>query len=202
MYGGETMLPLIITQIEDESDRAFMSELYERYYKLMRDAVAVYRFGLDADDVINDACLKLMRKIPLLRGLSCCALRSYIVSTIRSVSIDYIRKRDGESAHSYLGTEDDAIYDIDKTADANELTPDQIAVDKESVTALMKAVERLSSPYKDILEFKYLLEMTNQEIGKLYGITPDSVRMYLTRARRMALTIFRKEGISGVGEQL
>ena len=43
-----------------------------------------------------------------------------------------------------------------------------------------------------MLNFKYLLELSDREIGDSLGISKNSVRQYLTRARRKALEIYNK----------
>lgn len=40
-----------------------------------------------------------------------------------------------------------------------------------------------------MLEARYILEKTDAEIGKSLGLTPSSVRMVLTRARRKAFDL-------------
>lgn len=196
------MLPVVILEIQNDDDRNFMAALYEGHYKLMRDTTSSFMLRDEADDIINETCIKLINKIPLLRSFSCCVLRSYIVSTVRSVSIDYLRKRKAESKHMYLGSEDDALNDIDGTLHEDSITPEKIAIDKESITALRKAVKRLPDTYKDLLEFKYVLELSDHEIAGIFDITPNSVRMYLTRARRKALNILKEEGVTNAGRLL
>ena len=54
-------------------------------------------------------------------------------------------------------------YDIDKMVEALRLLPERM---------------------QELLEFKYFLEMPDNEIAELMGIKKNSVRQALTRARR------------------
>ncbi|OPY58988.1 MAG: RNA polymerase sigma factor [Pelotomaculum sp. PtaU1.Bin035] len=58
---------------------------------------------------------------------------------------------------------------------------------------LGNAILRLPEKQKDLLYFKYILEMADAEIAEIFGIAPDSVRQYLTRARREAKKLMDKE---------
>ena len=64
--GGDCLIdiPITILLIEDDSDRAFMEQLYLDYSKLMY-AVAMSRLGnpLDAEDAVHEAILRLIDKI-------------------------------------------------------------------------------------------------------------------------------------------
>lgn len=56
-----------------------------------------------------------------------------------------------------------------------------------------KAVLRLPAKHKYLLYFKYMLEMNDKDIAGVLNIAPNSVRQYLTRARREAKKLIDKE---------
>lgn len=189
------MLPVLIFQIEDEGDRSFISALYTDHYRLMRYTAIQFGLRQEADDIINASCVKLIEKIPLLKTLDCCTLRSYIVSTVKGTSLDYLKKRKQEAQYMYYGFENDVAQDLQNTQPSGTGTPEQLTIRKEDVLALVGAIRRLPDLYRDVLEFKYLLELTDAEIAKLLNVSPSSIRMYLTRARRLALELMTKEGV-------
>ena len=59
---------------------------------------------------------------------------------------------------------------------------------------MSRGLGRLSERERDILKYRYLLDMGDEEIARVLGIKPSSVRMYLTRARKNAFAIFDSEG--------
>ena len=67
-------------------------------------------------------------------------------------------------------------------------------IQKEELETLSNAILRLLEKDKDLLYYKYILEMNDVEIAKILSIAPDSVRQYLTRARRKARKLMEKEG--------
>jgi RNA polymerase sigma-70 factor (ECF subfamily) len=54
------------------------------------------------------------------------------------------------------------------------------------------AILNLPEKQKELLYFKYMLGMNDSEIAAIFDIAPDSVRQYLTRARRSAKKIWAR----------
>ena len=63
-----------------------------------------------------------------------------------------------------------------------------------SIEEVQKAFQQLPESIKDILRYKYLLEMSDREIADLLDIDKNSVRAYLTRARREVYRICKENG--------
>lgn len=66
-------------------------------------------------------------------------------------------------------------------------------IHQEEIEELGNAILRLPEKQKDLLYFKYILGMADAEIAEIFGIAPDSVRQYLTRARREAKKLMDME---------
>ena len=69
------MIPTFILAIENDDDRAFIEHIYKKYYNLMYSKAYDILQNRDCvDDVINNACIKLIPKIQKLRTFNCCVL--------------------------------------------------------------------------------------------------------------------------------
>jgi len=188
------MLPIAIMAMADDDDRDFMTQLFIKYCPLMRKhAYAIINNYNDIDDIIQEACLKLVSKVTLLRSLDGCTLPSYIVSTIRRVSIDLIKRRDVAGAHSFLGEEEDAAALLSDLGDDYDLQK-LVALRADNAEVMLK-LRQLPEREQAILNYKYLLELSDKEIAKIIGIDAQSVRQCLTRARRHALEILMEGGV-------
>lgn len=182
------MLPLLISTISDESDRDFMKRLYiEHHHVMRREACRVAGKTAPLDDILQDAFVKLIGKIPLLRTLSCCALATYIVYTVRSTSLNHLKKTGVMQKHAYLGADADALGSISDTAEDDTPGPEAAAIRKDGVEALKAALRKLPDRDRELLEYKYLLDLSDKAIADIFGVKPSSIREYLTRARRKAL---------------
>ncbi len=71
--------------------------------------------------------------------------------------------------------------------------PEDLIIHQQELAELGNAILKLSDKYKDVLYFKYILELHDREIADILNISPDSVRQYLTRARRKAKELIGKE---------
>lgn len=184
------MISIMIMTISDDDEREFMERLYINYYALMRKYA--YEISQDAgqvDDIINDTCIKLINKISLLRTFNSCILTSYIVYTVRSVAIDFIKHRAIVSKWIFYGADDDMIESIPD----NNNTPEDILFSKENFDGLYEALDQLSERDRTILQFKYFFDMSDKEIAVVFDIKIDCVRGYLSRARKRAYKLLRKE---------
>ena len=181
---------VLSTTLTDPEDRDFMMDLYNGHYGLVRSSIhKVVRDTDHLEDLISDTFLKLIGRISTLRTLNCCTLATYVVYTGRSISINFVRNRDVQNKHTYYGLEDDLAGEV---ADLDDTTEDKV-INWEEREELWRAVLRLPEKQKNLLYFKYVLEMHDTEISETLGITPDSVRQYLTRARRAAKKLINEE---------
>lgn len=185
------MTLFFLTILKEENDKEFITSLYRQYYPLMKKKAydITKDYGV-VDDLIQDAFLKLIPKIPLLRSLNCYKTTSYLVYTIKHVCIDYIRKETRRSKRAYSGSADDIAAYI---PDLQAATEENYMHDEEAVT-LEKALYQLSEKDRNLLYFKYNMEMSDREIAKLLDIPAQHVRQYAARARRRALQILSSGG--------
>ena len=175
-----TILPLIILVIENDGDRAFMEKLYLDHYRLMRAAARkVLMTGEDADDVVNEALVRLIDKIPLLKALDCYTLRAYIVSAVRNTAINWIIWRDRQAKHAFL-MDDDALSCLPSEDEA----PDASILQREDADSVKQAILRLSERDRLALTMKYFDDLSDAEIARALGVGKNSVRPMLMRARR------------------
>jgi RNA polymerase sigma-70 factor (ECF subfamily) len=112
----------------------------------------------------------------------------YVVYTTRSVSINYIKHKKVETKHIYYIEN----TDVTKGLDNNENESEARLIRQEEIELLADAITKLPQGQKDLLYFKYMLDMSDQDIAQILGIAPNSVRQYLTRARRNAKSLMER----------
>ncbi|HHV46243.1 MAG TPA: RNA polymerase sigma factor [Tissierellia bacterium] len=186
------MYPVIIMFIEDDRDRKFMEQLYEEYYLLMRKKA--YEIVMDdsvVDDIINDTIIRLIKYIDTIKKLECHKLTSYIVYTVRSVSIDFINKKSRHNKRMFYGLDNDLSETIE---DTEAPQPDEFVIIGEEIDELGKAISRLSEIDQEILFYKYNLEMSTTDIASIFNISKDNVCKRLQRARQRVLKELKKAG--------
>lgn len=162
--------------------KAFMLELYHAYYDLVHKKILAITKNADSiDDLINDTFVKLMEKAALLRTFEQSQRAAYTVYTARSVAINFVKRRDIQNRHLF--------YSDELELAAALANPEELVLKRYELAQLERAIQILPQKQRDLLYFKYMLELSDTEIAKLLHISPPSVRQYLTRARRAAAAL-------------
>lgn len=185
------MLPAVITEMENVSDRQFMTDLYENYHRLIYRTAAKWAEGRDEqDETVQDALVRLIAKVPLLRELDRPRLAAYIVRTVRNTALTRMDSRNREQQWT-VGTDIDTI-----TAEAGDSRPpEDLLLAGELREAFRRVWAGLPERDKLVLESRYIFHESSGELAQRLGCQPDSVRMALTRARRTVMKeLERRQG--------
>lgn len=181
------MIPIFILAIEDDADRIFMINLYEQCRKAMYyQALDILHDHGGAEDTVHDVLVKLMDRIPMLKTIPESQLLPYALTAAKTTAIDRWRSRN----KVHVGVNDCISGYEGSAAEEHE----KAFINMERVDILSRGLEKLSESDRDILKYRYLMDMSDEEIAGILGIKPGSVRMYLTRARKNAFAIFDSEG--------
>lgn len=182
------MIPYCILVIEDDSDRAFMENLYLEYRRLIYSEIGkIIRNSWDIEDVFQNALVNLISQIAKLRSLPHDELVRYIITTAKHTAYDFFRSRGRDSDLSY----DDYFETADIEAQENGLESGLISA--EELEHLIHLWPKLDKRTQILLEGYYILEKPMSALGAELGIKPGSVRMALTRARKKAYDLLKTE---------
>lgn len=183
------MMPICIQSITSEDDRAFMEWLYTKYYRLMYGTVWKYTDDpQEADDIVSDSIVALMDRIDTLRGMEPTALTRYIVVTVRNTALNHLKR-----LRLLRERFPRAMDAISGQALVQESFERSIAL-RDTLAAILRLVDELPEKEQIVLQLKYSSDMSNDEIARIAGLSPESVRKYLSRARaRIKDAIFREE---------
>jgi RNA polymerase sigma factor, sigma-70 family len=170
-------IPQIILTIESDDDRAFMTQLYEKYHRLMyKEILTIVKNHADTEDVLHNTIVSLIRKIDTLRKFNERRLANYIITACKNTARNLFRNR-----KEILIT----FEELDEVADDSNI--ENFIVHVENLNMLAEVWPDLPERDKHLLEGKYILEKSDVEMSKELGISANSVRMYLSRARKRAL---------------
>lgn len=168
-------------------DKKFFEEFYEEYKNFMFYSARKYVSNQsECEDIVQDALERLLRNISTIREISGFRLRKYIVLTVRSAYLDGEKRKCGVLP----------VYLDDITIEA--LVKEDFIVPKDwyDFSAYLD-VERLKRelPTRDwiVLEGKYIMGYSQRELGQLIGVSPDSIRMIICRAKRKARQILHSK---------
>ncbi len=182
------LLPLAITRIESDDDRAFVEGLYVAYRVLMyRQAYSILYHKEGAEDALTDCWIALCDHIPRLRELAGRdgELRRYVVRCARNQAIHAKRANAREAP---VGSYEDIL-----SAAKGVLLASARAEAWDMQEGLRAALRALPPTYYDVLQMAYTDGMKAREIGRTMRLKESSVWVYLSRARKLALSLWAKE---------
>lgn len=166
------MLPILISSIENDSDRDLMTGFYlSNKERLYQSALQYLSNPEDAQDIFCDMLERLIEHMDVFRNLQPAQQLKYAQTTIRNLAYSHFRGQ---------GSTVPVTYDLpDPDSD-----PEVSAEKKELANQVRKIWNTLDRQDRALLEQRYILHWTDGQIAQPLGIKPQSVRMRLTRARR------------------
>lgn len=128
----------------------------------------------DAEDVVQDACVRAMRYVDSLHGNDA---RSWFLTIVRHACYDWLkRNRPAEIDRS----DADAV---ETAADGGAPTPEQAALRNAETRILADAVAALPLGFREVLILREFEEMSYKDIARIVDIPIGTVMSRLARAR-------------------
>lgn len=165
------------------SDKIFFEQFYNSNKRFLFYTAKKYTHShSECEDIVQETIVRLLNNISTLRELSGSKIHKYIVLTVRAAFLDLEKRKHGDLA-IFLDDETlEALINAELTSPAH----------MPNIAAKME-VERLKEklPSRDwiVLEGKYILGYSQDELGRLIGVAPDSIRMILCRSKERARKI-------------
>lgn len=183
------MLPIIISAIESPEDRDLMTDFFLQYRGLMYNEAQKYlNTPEDVEDIVYDALAKIIDKMETFRDLKHWQRVQYALTTVRNLAYILLKRSNRFAFVSF----DELEYEIP----ANEgSSPEQTVEEQLLRTHITQIWNEIDLDDRAILEQKYILHWTDDELAKSLSIQPQSVRMRLTRAKRKILKEMQKRGL-------
>lgn len=185
------MLPVFIVSIEDDSTREFMTKLYLRFYNpMLKKARAMVGDDSSAEEIVQETFLRLIKKSDYVMNIDRPKIPYYLMAAVRNTAVDSYRKLKKGGFQVSFSLDDEAAAE---TVSDISPQPDEIYIHAELCSEVAESIAMLSDRDRLLLEAKYLLEESDEEIAAEFGISVNSVRSVLCRARKRAYKLLQKE---------
>ena len=176
------MLPLSLSMIDTDEDRAKFAALYERYSRLM---FYIARQILDdeqlSEDAVQEALLRIARNMHKVGEVSCPQTRNFSVIITRNAALT-MKKQSCQAAEEELDVLDRARGNIDELFEQ---------VSKKQLT---ECILKLPDIYRDALYLYHLYGYSLGETASLLGTSLENVKKRVQRARSMLRNMLIEEG--------
>ncbi len=178
-----SMIPYLILAIEDDDDRAFMTNLYMKYHLLLyKGILEITHNRWDTEDLMQSVLVKLIDRIDILRKLSEHQLIAYICKAARHTAFNHCR----DSKSSFF-------VEVEPEETASEYSTEDFIIKKEELSNLLNVWDTLDENTKYLLSARYILNKSGKEIAEDLQIPPNNVRMAIVRAKRKALKAMKEQ---------
>jgi RNA polymerase sigma-70 factor, ECF subfamily len=163
-----------------ESQKDFMALYRENYPKIVGYLSRLVGES-EAEDVAQEAFIKIGRSLDGFRGES--QLSTWIYRIATNAAMDYLRRPSTrQSARQTTCTIEYEENFEDSIVDAAPLH-DTLLIRKDMTDCIRGLVKDLPENYRTVLELADLEGFSNPEIGNVLGLSLDTVKIRLHRAR-------------------
>ena len=128
----------------------------------------------DAEDVVQEACLRAFRFFPGFRGGDA---RAWLMKIVRNTCYtwSYANRKFQDAAEF-----DENLFSLDSCVP----NPEEAVLQNDSDTLVRKAVENLPLSFREVLILREFEEMSYREIAYITGMPAGTVMSSLSRARK------------------
>ena len=179
------MITFIYQNTKNKSDGEFIAEIYKKYENLMYYIANQYiKQQEKKEDVVQSALLQLIEHMQELRNKEPWYQAGYVATVVKNISLNFIK-------HERV------VEKYEKPID--EFSPlevplDEILIQREESDWLKRIIQQMPEQEQILLEGRYILERTDEELAQQLGCQPASVRMMMTRARRHLIQCVNESG--------
>ena len=138
----------------------------------------------DLDDVLQDICVKVIRKITTLREPH--AFRPWLAALAHRQALRYRTRRPVASVSL-----DDT--NVEEPCDQRSESVMEQAERQDLCQQILSAVQDLPEKYREVFLLQYSRQLTYREMAEILDVPLTTVQIRLVRARRMILEAIRKK---------
>jgi RNA polymerase sigma-70 factor, ECF subfamily len=158
------------------------ADIFSTYHTKIRGYIlGMVHDPAEADDLTQDVFIQVHRKLGSLRDQD--ALVSWLYRIATHVCYDRFRKHSRQPGIDSLDDGEEVSIRSDP-GDAEVVRLDRVIERKEMSACVRKYIEELRAEYRQVIVLHDLEELSNPEIAEMLGVSLDTVKIRLHRARR------------------
>lgn len=180
------MLPLYLNLIEDQPQRIAFEEIYTTYRKQMfLLAKSLLHNDADAEDVVHDVFLRIASKhMGFIQGLRNPEdVRNYLLKATKNTALNEL----GRKGRSTVSLETLSDSDLTDTRDLSDAAFMELLCIRSDYKKVVQALLSLREPYRDIMYYHFVLELTIPEAARHLGRSAPTAKRQLVRGKKLLL---------------
>ena len=180
------MILAMIMTLENEEQRSFVEELYNKYQqRILNICMKILKNPDDANDALVDTFVRVMENVEKFMEIEEENLYGFLAVSAKNIACDTYRKKtrrsQNEMSSTYFESDDSEGNILDLKDESIDI--EQALIDKEFITEVKEMMQSMPSDQSTVLVYKFLYHMGNSEIAELLCIDRSVVNLRLHRAR-------------------
>jgi len=175
----------LVIKVQDGDHDAF-SKLYDLFIDPIYRYVYYRVNEADVEDIVESVFIKVWQFMHKYKQKKNTYFSSWIFRVAHNLVVDHYRKS--------KNLEYDALNQ-DLVDDRREHSPIRNTENALDNTVLKKAIATLSRTYQDVIVYKYVNDLTNEEVSQIMGKSEGSIRILQFRALKALREEFAKMGV-------
>lgn len=177
-------MSLFLTLLDAEEEKSKFEKLYEKYRKLMHYvAKGILTDDQLAEDAVQEAFFRIARNFYKVGEISCPQTKNFVVIIVRNAALTIAKKEETASSLENI----DLLSDGDVSLDDNTFA-------KFELNELIREILNLPEAYRYPLYLYGVYDYKMAEIANLLGITTETAKKRVQRARKILTDNLKKEG--------
>lgn len=169
------MLMIYLNLIDSREEHDKFEQLYLHYRDLMIFVSKnILQDDFLAEDAVHNAFLRVIKSLDKIDDIPSNKAKSFMVTVVENTSKDLYKSRKKNQGISF----DDIEHEI-----VSNCNPVEDVIQKMSVDSVVRKIDLLSHPYKEVLMLKFYHELSDKEIAKVLEISPGNARKRIERGR-------------------
>lgn len=167
------------------NEKEFIGILFDTYFeKVYRSTCLIVQNELIARDAAQEAFIAAYKQLDSLKDLD--KIYTWLAAVASNHAVNMVKKH-----HNCI-----PVASIDEVE--NELAYTDIMVQKNKEIDTMQALKMIDVKYREVIVFKYYLDLSEKEIGETLNLPAGTVKSRLSRARMILKDILESDTESGV----
>lgn len=178
------MLVFYMAVIDEDSDKVKFEKIYNLYAKrMLKMAYSVLHNRADSEDVVHEAFIKIARNIESVGEVDSIDTLAYVLKATKNTALNWNRKYKKENSNiEYDSCKKISDGDFIKRLDVSN-----------SYNRVVQAIAELDEKYRDVLYFRFVCEMSVNDISDLLGRKKSTIKQQIARGKKILLENLKEE---------
>ncbi|PLY03387.1 MAG: RNA polymerase sigma factor [Desulfuromonas sp.] len=170
---------ILLEQARDGCEQSFETLVRQNSGKMIQLAFRLVNNRSDAEEIVQEAFLRLYRSLGSFRGES--RIGTWLYRTVSNLAIDHLRREKIKRKLFFLKRNSDDADPVEFTPSSEPAQDDQLMA-REELATVVQSLDKLSPRQRTVLTLRHQENLSIREIADILGLSEGSIKVHLHRA--------------------